>query len=186
MFKSGVLSTNDNSDKYYKSKILGFIIDTHHFDLTGEYRTASCCYNKQPFAPIEYYYSFKKKNQINERFDETNHSIKDTTTNNSSTYSIVEEMPIFPGGEIELFKFLSKNLKAPNTLERGGIVYVTFVINKQGLIEQPKILRGLTDECDTEVLRVLNLMPKWLPGKQRGVPVKVQYNLPIRFSPSMK
>ena len=96
----------------------------------------------------------------------------------------VEEMPRFPGGEVALFKYLGDNIKYPAMAKDAGIngkVYVTFVIEKDGSIGNVKILRGIGGGCDEEAIRILNGMPHWSPGKQRGKPVRVQYNLPINF-----
>lgn len=100
-------------------------------------------------------------------------------------FTIVEEMPSFPGGEAELFKYLGKNTKFPPMAQDAGIsgqVYVTFVVDENGKVRDPKVLRGIGGGCDEEALRVVKAMPNWEPGKQRGKPVRVQYNLPIRFT----
>jgi periplasmic protein TonB len=102
-----------------------------------------------------------------------------------SVFSVVEVMPRFPGGEAELFKFLGSNLKYPDDAQDAGIagvVYVTFVVEKDGSIGQARVLRGIGGGCDEEALRVVRSMPKWEPGMQRGKPVRVQYNLPFRFT----
>lgn len=99
--------------------------------------------------------------------------------------TIIEEMPQFPGGEKELFKFISKNITYPDLAIRHGIqgaVYVTFVIEKDGSIIDAKVLRGIGGGCDEEALRVVNAMPAWSPGKQGGKAVRTQFNLPIRFT----
>jgi periplasmic protein TonB len=100
-------------------------------------------------------------------------------------FTIVEEMPSFPGGEAELFKYLGKNIKYPQMATDAGIsgvVYVTFVVDKDGKIRDVKVLRGIGGGCDEEAVRVVKSMPAWKPGKQRGKAVTVQYNLPIRFT----
>lgn len=100
-------------------------------------------------------------------------------------FTIVEEMPTFPGGEAELFKYLAKNIKYPQMASDAGIsgvVYVTFVVGKDGKITDVKVLRGIGGGCDEEAVRVVKSMPAWKPGKQRGKAVTVQYNLPIRFT----
>jgi protein TonB len=100
-------------------------------------------------------------------------------------FTIVEEMPEFPGGEAELFKYLGKSIKYPQMAADAGIsgvVYVTFVVDKDGKIRDVKVLRGIGGGCDEEAVRVVKAMPPWKPGKQRGKAVQVQYNLPIRFT----
>lgn len=100
-------------------------------------------------------------------------------------FTIVETMPSFPGGDEALFKFLGKNIDYPQMAADAGItgmVYVTFVIEKDGSVAGARILKGIGGGCDEEALRVVKQMPKWSPGKQRGKSVKVQYNLPVRFT----
>jgi periplasmic protein TonB len=97
----------------------------------------------------------------------------------------VESMPSFPGGEYERRKFLAENLKYPQMAKESGIqgkVYVSFVIEPDGSITNVEILRGIGGGCDEELVRVIKLMPKWIPGKQRGKAVRVQYNMPIKFT----
>ena len=97
---------------------------------------------------------------------------------------IVEEMPSFPGGQEALMKYLAEHMKYPEKAAENGIygtVYVTFVVEKDGSISNPKIIRGIGYGCDEEAWRVVKGMPNWTPGKQRGKEVRVQYNLPIRF-----
>jgi protein TonB len=99
-------------------------------------------------------------------------------------FTIVEDMPSFPGGEQALFKYLGENTKYPSMAKDAGVqgvVYVTFVVMEDGSIESVKVLRGIGGGCDEEAVRVVKNMPSWSPGKQRGKPVRVQYNLPIRF-----
>lgn len=101
-------------------------------------------------------------------------------------FTIVESMPEFPGGGQEaLFKFLQKNMKYPQVAKENGIqgtVFVNFVVGKNGKIRDVKILRGVNKMLDEEAIRVVKAMPSWKPGKQRGKPVSVSYNLPIKFT----
>ena len=100
---------------------------------------------------------------------------------NSALFSVVEEMPSFPGGESERSKFFANNLRVPaESIE--GTVYVSFIVKADGSIASAKILRGLGKSYDEEVLRVINLMPKWLPGTQNGEAVAVKFNMPVKFS----
>ena len=100
-------------------------------------------------------------------------------------FTIVEEMPSFPGGDAALMKYLGTSIKYPAIAKDAGIqgtVYVTFVVNEKGQVKDAKVLRSIGGGCDEEAIRVVQNMPTWKPGKQRGKPVKVQYNLPIRFT----
>ena len=100
-------------------------------------------------------------------------------------FTVVESMPEFRGGMSELYPYLQKNMKYPVMAKESGIqgkVYVTFVVEKDGSITDVKVLRGIGGGCDEEAIRVVAAMPQWKPGKQRGKPVRVQYNLPVRFT----
>lgn len=99
-------------------------------------------------------------------------------------FTVVEENPMFPGGDEARMNFLRENIKYPQMARESGIqgtVYVTFVVEPSGSITNIKILRGIGGGCDEEALRVVRQMPKWKPGKQRGKSVRVQFNMPIRF-----
>jgi protein TonB len=99
-------------------------------------------------------------------------------------FTIVEQMPSFPGGEKAMFEYLGKSTKYPTLAKESGIsgiVFVTFVVEKDGSVTGVKVLRGIGGGCDEEAVRVVKSMPKWTPGEQRGKKVKVQYNLPYRF-----
>lgn len=99
-------------------------------------------------------------------------------------FYIVEEMPEFPGGDLALRKFIANSIKYPEAaIEKGvhGKVYVTFVVTKDGDIANAKIARGVDPLLDKEALRVVNMQPKWKPGKQKGKGVNVCYTVPINF-----
>jgi len=100
-------------------------------------------------------------------------------------FTVVEEQPGYPGGEESRIKFLQDNIKYPEEAKELGIqgkVFVTFVVEVDGSITDARVLRGIGGGCDEEAIRVVKSMPKWVPGKQRGVPVRVQFNLPIKFT----
>lgn len=99
--------------------------------------------------------------------------------------TIVEQMPEFPGGTDGLLKYLQTNIHYPEDARQNaieGTVYVRFVVTATGEITGAEILRSKGESLDQEALRVVNAMPLWQPGKQRGEAVSVQYNLPIRFT----
>lgn len=100
-------------------------------------------------------------------------------------FTVVESMPEFPGGDAARMKFLQENIKYPQLARESGIqgtVYVTFVVEPDGSISNVRVLRGIGGGCDEEAVRVIQSMPRWIPGKQRGKPVRVQFNMPIRFT----
>ena len=97
---------------------------------------------------------------------------------------VVEEQPEFPGGTAELLKFLRKNIKYPAECKDSSIqgrVIVTFIINKDGYICEPEVVKSVHPLLDAEALRVIGLMPAWTPGRQQGKPVRVKYSVPITF-----
>lgn len=99
-------------------------------------------------------------------------------------FTIVEEMPYFPGGEAERLKFLTENIVYPQQAAENGIqgaVYVQFIIDSKGNINDAKVVRGIGSGCDEEALRVIKKMPRWKPGKQNGKQVRVLYNMPVFF-----
>ena len=100
-------------------------------------------------------------------------------------FQIVEEMPSYPGGTEALYAYLGDNMRYPVVaMESGisGVVYVQFVVEKDGSVTQVKVMRGIGGGCDEEAIRVIENMPKWNPGKQRGRAVRVLYAVPIRFT----
>lgn len=110
---------------------------------------------------------------------------EDEVAEESQIFMVVETMPEFPGGEEALYKYLMENIKYPQLNEENAIqlkVYVTFVVEKDGSISDVRVLRGSGSALDEEAIRVIKSMPKWLPGKQRGIPIRVQYNIPISIS----
>ena len=100
-------------------------------------------------------------------------------------FTVVESMPTFPGGMGALMKYLAENIKYPPLAKESGIqgrVFINFVVEPDGSISNVKVLRGIGGGCDEEAVRVVQNMPKWTPGKQRGKPVRVSYNLPVKFT----
>lgn len=97
---------------------------------------------------------------------------------------MVEQMPAFPGGTATLMKFLSDNMKYPEQAEKEGIqgrVICTFYVEKDGSISDISVAKSVHPQLDAEAVRVLSLMPKWIPGKRNGELTKVKYTFPITF-----
>ncbi len=102
----------------------------------------------------------------------------------AEVFFIVENMPEFPGGDLELRKHIAQNIQYPEIAKENGIqgrVFVQFVVNQKGEVEQVKVVRGVDPSLDKEAIRVINSLPKWKPGSQRGKPVKVSFTVPINF-----
>lgn len=102
----------------------------------------------------------------------------------STIFEVVEEMPEFPGGQQALMEYISKNLRYPAEARAKGIqgrVIVSFVIKKDGSIEDTEVVRSIEPSIDKEAQRVISSMPKWKPGKQRGQAVNVKFTVPLVF-----
>ncbi len=115
----------------------------------------------------------------------TSEAVKENNVDDNKIYEVVEQMPEFPnGGSTGLMNFISKNLKYPTYCQKEGIqgkVLVSFVVDKDGSTTDFRVVRSVDRYLDKEALRVLMGMPKWKPGKQKGVPVRVKYTIPINF-----
>ena len=99
-------------------------------------------------------------------------------------FQVVEEQPMYPGGMQELMKYLQKEMKYPKEAQDKGIqgrVIVQFVVNKDGSICEANVVKSVDPLLDAEALRVINAMPHWTPGKQRGEPVRVRFTIPVAF-----
>ena len=100
-------------------------------------------------------------------------------------FMVVENMPIFPGGDLGLMKYIQKNVKYPPIAKEYNItgkVYVSFIVDKTGSVTNVKIVRGVDKNLDAEALRVVKSLPKYKPGKQRGKAVRVMFTIPINFT----
>lgn len=99
-------------------------------------------------------------------------------------FTRVEKMPEYQGGHNALVKFLVANIQYPAVAKQKkvqGTVYVSFVVKADGMVTNVKIKRGIGNGCDEEAMRIVKMMPKWVPGEQKGKPVDVQFVLPIQF-----
>lgn len=99
-------------------------------------------------------------------------------------FVVVEEKPLFPGGDQAMMKFLSDNIRYPVIAQENGIqgrVVCNFVVERDGSITDVQIVRGQDPSLDKEAVRVIQSMPRWKPGKQRGKAVRVRYTLPVVF-----
>lgn len=113
-----------------------------------------------------------------------NENTSESSVVDNKVYSVVEQMPNFPGGEAALLEYISANLKYPQSaLEQGtqGTVMLRFVVTGTGDIGEVQILKGLDPDCDDEAKRVVKSLPKFNPGMQQGRPVSVWYTAPVRF-----
>jgi protein TonB len=99
-------------------------------------------------------------------------------------YTVVEKQPTFPGGQKALQQYIKQNRVYPEVARKAGIsgrVFVAFVVNTDGSIQNIELLKGLGMGCDEEAIRLVKRMPNWIPGSQSGKAIRVKYNQPISF-----
>jgi protein TonB len=104
-------------------------------------------------------------------------------------FTSVQQIPTFPGGFENFYKFLAQNIRYPANAVKDriqGKVFLTFVVEKDGSLTDIKVIRSVSGDIDAEAVRVLRSSPKWKPGIQNGRPVRVQFAVPIDFSLSGK
>ncbi len=109
----------------------------------------------------------------------------EASVSGEEVFTVVENMPQFPGGDEARIKYMIENVKYPESAKKEGLqgtVYISFVVEKDGQIADAKVVRGIGKACDDEALRVVSAMPKWIPGTQKGQAVRVQFNMPIKFA----
>lgn len=129
---------------------------------------------------IGYLYS----NTIKDTIQQNKKIGQDKKIKNNEVYTYAEIMPSFPGGDEGLYRYIATNIKYPESAKHAGIegkVIVEFTIEKDGRVTDVKVLQGISAECDEESIRVVRSMPKWYPGKQKGVAVPVRITIPIQF-----
>jgi TonB family protein len=136
-------------------------------------------------------YWFKKAaEQGEEESKELLKKVEERIQSHSASYSgqvydIAEQMPSFPGGQSALFQFLSQNIQYPKLCEEHGIqgrVVCSYIVETDGSITDVQVRKSVHPSLDKEAVRVIQSMPKWSPGKENGLPVRVRYTIPITFS----
>ena len=124
------------------------------------------------------------QDEVIEEYEFTPPEIEEEEIVEAEIFKVVEEMPEFPGGSAKLMEYIQKNIKYPMMARESDIqgrVFVNFVVEPDGSISNVAVLRGIGGGCDEEAVRVVNSMPKWKPGKQRGSAVRCAYTVPIIF-----
>lgn len=132
---------------------------------------------------------FAEESEVEEIDEEmfTDHGIaivEEEDFSNQKIYDIVDEMPVFPGGDYELIKYIDENLNYPKDAMESGIqgrVFVKLIVEPNGSISNAKIIRGLGYGCDEEAIRVVESMPNWKPGQKNGETVRVNMAVPVNF-----
>ena len=126
----------------------------------------------------------KKAEESKVKYTEVKVDETEVSQKEGEIFQVVEQMPEFPGGMQKAMEFLGKNIKYPVAAQEAkieGRVIVQFVVGKDGSISDVQAVRGVSPELDAEAIRVVSMMPKWNPGKQRGQAVSVKYTMPIMF-----
>ena len=124
------------------------------------------------------------QDEVIEEYEFTPPEIEEEEIVEAEVFKVVEEMPEFPGGPAKMMEYIQKNLEYPIMARESDIqgrVFVTFVVEPDGSISNTAVLRGIGGGCDEAALTVVQNMPKWKPGKQRGSAVRVSYTVPIIF-----
>ncbi len=124
------------------------------------------------------------QNEVIEEYEFTPPEIEEEEIVEAEIFKVVEEMPEFPGGAAKLMEYIQKNIKYPIMARESDIqgrVFVNFVVEPDGSISNVTVMRGIGGGCDEEAVRVVNSMPNWKPGKQRGSAVRCAYTVPIIF-----
>ena len=110
-----------------------------------------------------------------------------TISSDRIIFTSTREMPLYPGGDAARIKLLADNIKYPEEARDNGIsgtVYLSFIIDEEGYVRNTKVIKGFDKSCDAEAVRIVNLMPKWIPGKDNGKSVRFIFNMPIKFTVS--
>ncbi len=122
---------------------------------------------------------------VNTEVKQINYDVEEEDNSGDQIFFIVEDMPSFQGKGVDAFRaWVSKRLKYPEIAAENGIsgrVYVQFVVEPNGVVDNVKVVRGVDPALDAEAIRVVKSSPKWAPGKQRGKAVRVAYTIPIVF-----
>jgi TonB family protein len=101
-----------------------------------------------------------------------------------NVYDVVEQMPCFPGGHRVMYEFIEENMHYPKKcVEKSiqGRVIITFVVERSGKLSNIRVARGVHPALDKEAIRIVKLMPRWIPGRQNGIPLRVKYIIPVTF-----
>ncbi|BCS84152.1 MULTISPECIES: energy transducer TonB [Prevotella] len=126
--------------------------------------------------PIDEDISNLNSNQINKKT-----SLNEKKDRDENIYDVVEQMPSFQGGAVALMSYINKTLKFPAEDCGQGRVIVSFVVEKDGSITNAIVTRSVDPAFDREALKIINSMPKWIPGKKNGRNVRVRFNVPVQF-----
>lgn len=128
--------------------------------------------------------NISKLDRLNLRIELPSAAARQRIEQEQEVFDVVENMPEFPGGTTAMMEYIAKNLRYPAKAHQAGIqgrVIASFIVEKDGSISKPGIMRSVNPDLDAEAIRVLSAMPKWKPGTQRGKEVRVRYTVPVNF-----
>lgn len=111
--------------------------------------------------------------------------VKPQTVTEGIVFKVVEQMPEYPGGDEAKLKFINSNLQYPATDREkgiGGVVGIMFIIREDGMISNIRIAKGISPGLDAEAFRIVTLFPRFIPGRQSGIPIAVDYYQPVIFN----
>lgn len=137
------------------------------------------------FAIDKEQYIIQDNKAVNQPTETVASNQQETKQTKDQVFIIVDQMPEFPGGEYAFRTYIGKNIKYPDDAKKTGIkgkVFVSFIIDKDGNVKNPKIVKSVSPSIDKEALRVISSLPKWTPGKKDGKIVAVSYTVPITFA----
>ncbi len=120
-----------------------------------------------------------------ENTDEVQEHVNKAATESQPSFQSVDEMPLFPGGDVALFDHIYDNIHYPESAKQNNIqgkVLIRFCVNSDGKVDQVSVMQGVSPDLDKEAMRVVQSLPKFIPGKSSGKPVPVWYSIPINFS----
>lgn len=128
--------------------------------------------------------NISKQSRLNLKIELPSAAAMQRMEQEQEAFDVVENMPEFPGGTTAMMEYIAKNLRYPAKAHQAGIqgrVIASFIVEKDGSISHPGIMRSVNPDLDAEAIRVLSAMPKWKPGTQRGKEVRVRYTVPVNF-----
>jgi TonB family protein len=184
-YESGALKSTQNSSMIFP--FYGNGVKTNYYENGNVKYTGNFLNNKKEGEHSEYFVDGAKKKISILHKDQiiSNRSwYQDGTERISNVFNITEVRPEFPKGDAKMYEFLGKKMMYPKEARDQNIqgrVYISFIVMEDGSLEELQILRGIGGGCDEETIRVVKMMPKWLPGLIDNKPVRVRFNLPVVF-----
>ncbi len=183
---NGVYSMEANDSRNSNNRIVGFADIYGNTTLTkDEYSTMLLLYNQR--EEDKRIAAEKRKAEAEKRAQARQQKASTTTTagtDEEEVFVVVEERPMFPGGDSAMYMYLCMNLNYPDIARENkieGMVYVSFVVEKDGSVSNVRVLRDIGGGCGEAAVEVVKNMPRWEPGRQAGKAVRTQFNLPLKF-----